>query len=149
MSLDSSRLPLQGWLFKENICIQASGDKADDRWQRTMGKKMWYTHTGILLSPKKEWNHAIGSNMVDLEIIILSEVSQWKINIELICGISKSKGTNTLICITETDSQILKTNLWLLKGKCGGGRMDWGFWIGICAHCGIWNDWPMWTSCTA
>ena len=31
---------------------------------------------GILLSHKKEWNIAICSNMGDLEIIILSEVSQ-------------------------------------------------------------------------
>ena len=28
--------------------------------------------------------------------------------------------TNELIYKTETDSQTLKTNLWLPKGKCGG-----------------------------
>ena len=34
-----------------------------------------YIYNGILLSNKKEWNNAICSN-VDLEIIILSKVSQ-------------------------------------------------------------------------
>ena len=38
-----------------------------------------HTYNGILLSHKKEWNNAICSNMeiaADLEIIIISEVSQ-------------------------------------------------------------------------
>ena len=33
-------------------------------------------HNGILVSPKKEQNNAICSKLDDLEIIILSEVSQ-------------------------------------------------------------------------
>ena len=40
-----------------------------------------YTHNGMLLSHKKEQNNVICSNMVDLEIIILSEESQRNINI--------------------------------------------------------------------
>ena len=49
----------------------------------------------------------------------------------------KKKEINELICITETDSQTLKTNLWLSKGTGGGGE-------GLAyAHCSIWNDWPM------
>ena len=40
--------------------------------------------------------------------------------ISLICGILKSD-TKEFIYKTETDSQTLKTNLWLPKGK-GGGR---------------------------
>ena len=35
-----------------------------------------HTHNEILLSHKKEQNNAICSNMIKLEIIILSEVSQ-------------------------------------------------------------------------
>ena len=35
-----------------------------------------YIHKGILLSHKKEWNNAICSNWMELETLILSEVSQ-------------------------------------------------------------------------
>ena len=60
---------------------------------------------------------------MDLEIIILSEVSQTEKNkyhmISLICGIQKN-GTNELIYKKETDSQTQRTNLWLPKGQCGG-----------------------------
>ena len=57
-------------------------------------KKMWYKcvysyiyiwihthiHNGILLSHKKEWNNAICSTWMDLDIITLSELSQRKTN---------------------------------------------------------------------
>ena len=39
----------------------------------------------------------------------------------LICGIFRKKGSNEPIYKTETDSQTLKTNLWLPKGKGGAG----------------------------
>ena len=71
---------------------------------------------------------------MDLEIIILREVRQWKDKhhmISFICVIWK-KDTNELICRTETDSQTLK-NLWLPKGTgWGRGGMDWGCGIGTC-----------------
>jgi len=35
-----------------------------------------HVYNGILLSHNKEWNNAICSNLMDLEIIILSEKSQ-------------------------------------------------------------------------
>ena len=55
--------------------------------------------------------------------ITLRNISQRKANIlSLICGILKN-GTNELIYKIETDSQTLKTDLWLPKGK-GGGRMN-------------------------
>ena len=67
---------------------------------------------------------------MDLEIIILNEVSQTEKDkyrmISLICGILKKK-TNELIYKTETDSQTQKTNLWLPKGK-GGGKDKLGGW---------------------
>ena len=53
---------------------------------------------------------------MDLEIIVLSEVSQTEKDknhmISLIRGIYKN-GTNELIQKTETESQMQKTNLWL------------------------------------
>ena len=59
---------------------------------------------------------------MDLEIIILSEVSQTKTNI-IRCHLyveSNKNDTNELFYKTETDSQISKSNLWLPKGKRGG-----------------------------
>ena len=37
---------------------------------------MVHIHNAILLSHKKEWNSAFCSNMMDIQIIILNEVSQ-------------------------------------------------------------------------
>ena len=55
----------------------------------------------------------------------------------------KIKDINESTCRTETDSQALKTNLWLPKWAGGG------VWTGdlrlVYAHCGIWDDWPMGT----
>ena len=60
-----------------------------DRW---MDKEdVVHTYSGLLLSHKKEWNDAIFSNIEDLEIIILGEVSQKEKDkyhmISLVCGI--------------------------------------------------------------
>ena len=59
------------------------------------------------------------------EIIILSEVSHTEEDkyhmISLICGIFKKMVQIKLIYKTETNSQTQKTNLWLPKGKGGGG----------------------------
>ena len=87
--------------------------------------------------------------MDGIEIIILSEVRQWKINImSLICGIFKKIDANELICRTKTDSQTLK-NLWLPKGTSGGGE-GWPGGLRLAyAHWGIWNDWSMGTCCIA
>ena len=60
---------------------------------------------------------------MDLEIVILSEISQTDKDkyhmILLICGIFKND-RNVLIYKTEIDSQTQKTNLWLPKGSGGG-----------------------------
>ena len=76
-----------------------------DRW---MDKEdVVYICKGILLSHKKEWNNAFAVTWMDLEIIILSEVSQTEKDkyhmISPICGILKND-TNELIYKTETDS---------------------------------------------
>ena len=61
---------------------------------------------------------------MDLEIIILSEISQTEKDkyhmISLTCGILKND-TDELIYKTEKDPQTWKTNLWLPKGKGGKG----------------------------
>ena len=76
------------------------------------------THTGILLSHKKEWNNLISSNKYgprdyhtkwnrsERERQLLYDITyMWNLKYD----------TNPLIYKTETDSQ--KTNLWLPKGK--------------------------------
>ena len=52
--------------------------------------------------------------------------------VSLICGIQK-KDKYELICGTETDSQTLKTNLWLPKGTgvCVGGVWGWTGGVGL------------------
>ena len=65
---------------------------------------------------------------MDLEIIILSEVSQKekdKYDIPYMWNLKKD--ANEFIYKTETDSQMQKTNLWLPKGK-GRGRDKLGVW---------------------
>ena len=59
---------------------------------------------------------------MDLEIIILSEVNQTEKNKYHITYMwNLNYDTNDLIYKRETDSQTQKTNLWLPKGKGGGG----------------------------
>ena len=61
---------------------------------------------------------------VDPEILIQSKESQIKKDkhpmMLLICGVLKND-TNELMYKTETDSQTLKTKVWLPKGKGGNG----------------------------
>ena len=61
---------------------------------------------------------------MDLEIIILSEVSQTEkhkyLKIPFMCGSYKRNDANELIYKTETDSR-QKINLWLPKSKGGRG----------------------------
>ena len=56
---------------------------------------------------------------MDLEIIILSEVSQTERQIPYVITFmwDLKYDTNELIYKTEADSQTQKTNLWLPKGK--------------------------------
>ena len=61
---------------------------------------------------------------MNLEIITLSDISQRQIPYVIIYmwNLKKKNDTNELIYKTGADSQTLKTNLWLPKGKgCGEG----------------------------
>ena len=57
--------------------------------------------------------------------------------------------TKELIYKTETDSQTLKTNLWLPKGTGGAGYGWSGGLVLAYAHCGICNYWETGTCCIA
>ena len=80
--------------------------------QKKKKKDTRHIFNGLLLSYKKIMPFA--ATWMDLEILILSEVSQkapndttymWNINY----------GTNESICRTETDSQ--RIDLWVLRGR--------------------------------
>ena len=79
---------------------------------------------------KKNEVMPFAATQVDLEIIILSEVSQRKTNIIWyhLYMESLKNDTNELVYKTETDSQIQKTNLWLPNGKGGRGKDK----LGVC-----------------
>ena len=71
----------------------------------------------------------------DLEIIILSEVSQKEKNKHHMIPLTQGNlkyGKNKPIYKRETDSQTERTDLWLLRGKGDKGRMDWEFGISGC-----------------
>ena len=63
---------------------------------------------------------------MNLEIILLSEISWTEKDKYLICLILKND-TNEFIYKTETDSQSQRMNLWLPRGK-GLGRDSQGVW---------------------
>ena len=59
--------------------------------------------------------------MDDLNIFMLSEISQAKTNTIWSHMWTLKYHTNNLISKTETDSQTYKTNSWLPKGRARGG----------------------------
>ena len=82
-----------------------------------------HIYNGILLSHKKEPNNAICSNMMDLEMIILSEVRQKKKDkyhmISLICGIQNMTQMNLTMKQKQNHRHGEQT------GGCQGGGV-WG-----------------------
>ena len=70
---------------------------------------------------------------MDLETVIQNEVSQkekTRCHIILhICGIQKN-GTDELICKAETETQMQRTNVWVLRGEGENGK-NWEIGINI------------------
>ena len=87
----------------------------------------------VQCSPKKTHTHThtqkepvpFAATWMDPQVIILSKSDKEKqisYDITRIWNLKKKKkgNTNEFIYKTETGSQILKTNLWLSKGRHGG-----------------------------
>ena len=81
-----------------------------------------HIYNGIVLSHKKEWNNAICSNMDGLRDYHTKwSKSERQIPYNTIYMWNLKYDINKLTYKTETDSQTLKTNLWLPAGKGKGG----------------------------
>ena len=87
-----------------------------------MDKDVVHVYNGIL-NIKKNEIMPFAATWLDLEIIILSEVSQT-VKDKHICRILK-KDTNELICRTETDSKALRNMV------TKGDRWGWGDGLGV------------------
>ena len=92
-------------------------------------KKMWCIYTMEYYSAiKKNEVMPFAATWMDLEIIILSEVSQRKINTQYhLYEESKKNDTNEHIYRTEIDSQTQKTNYGYQRRK-GEGTDKLGVW---------------------
>ena len=92
---------------------------------RGIGKEdVVHIYNGILLSHNKNEIMVLAVTWIDLEMIILSEVSerQTTYSITYMCNLKKTD-TDECICRTETDLQTLK-NLTVTKGD-RWGREGW------------------------
>ena len=81
-------------------------------------KDVVYLYNGILLSHKKKECH-LQQHRIDLEIIILREISHRKtnINITYMWNLKGKKKIQMNLYIKEIDPQTQKSNQWLPKGK--------------------------------
>ena len=88
---------------------------------------MWYIYTMEYYSAIKKYEiMAFGATWMQLEILILSEVSQRKspIPYDIVYMWNLKYGTNELIYRTETNSWIWRTDLWLPRGRGRGKEWD-------------------------
>ena len=99
-------------------------------------KKMQYIYTMEYYSAiKKNEMMQFAATWMDLEIIILSKVSQKEKDkyhmISLTCGIKNMMQMN-LVYETETGSETWRADMWLPRGSGDGIRMHWEFGINRC-----------------
>ena len=108
---------------------------ATDEWI----KKMWYIYTMEYYSAiKRKETGSFVEMWMDLETVIQSEVSQKEKNkyhiLTHICGTQKN-GTDQMVCRTEIETQMQRTNVWTPRGESGGGGggavMNWEIGIDI------------------
>ena len=90
---------------------------------RAMDKDMVYIDNGLLLSHKK-WNNGTLATWMDLEIIILNEVSQWKTNIIWYHLYVKSKNGYKWTYFEEQKQTHRLENLMVTKGDRLEGTVD-------------------------
>ena len=86
---------------------------------------MWYIYTMEYYSAiKKHETIHFAATWMDIEIIILSEISQAEkdkyCSLSFTCRTYFKNDSEELVYRTETDSKILKSNLGLLKRKLWG-----------------------------
>ena len=97
---------------------------------RRMDKDMAHIYSGITVI-KKEWNHAICSNMDATIDHHIKWVRKRKTHHTSYIQ-NRKYDTNEPICETVTDSQTQRTDLGLPRGRRDRGRMDREFGISRC-----------------
>ena len=93
-------------------------------------KKMWHIYNGILPIHKKEWNHAICSNMEgtrDSHTKWSKPEREKQIPYDIPYMWNLIHGTKEPIYRKEINSWRWRTDLWLPRGGEGGSGMDWEF----------------------
>ena len=112
---------------------------------------MWYIYKMEYYSAIKNGIMPFAAIWIDFEIIILSDLSQTekdKYHTRSLRGGLLIYATKKCIYKKETDSQTLKTNIWLPKGRVVG--KGWVGGLGLAkAHFCIWNGWSTGTCCIA
>ena len=101
-------------LFTITMMWQQPRCRSPDGWL----EKIWYIHTVENCSATKKETLPFATTWMDLETIMLSEISQRKTKLyHLMWALKNNINTNESIYKTEADSQTYDTNLRLLKGK--------------------------------
>ena len=95
--------------------------------------KMWYIHTMEYYSHRKEWNNTIHSNMMDLDIIMLSEFSQTVRHQHYMLSIIRwisNKDTRNLLAEQKMTHRLWKTTVTKgdrLVGEGWAGDLGWKY----------------------
>ena len=130
-SLFSSLLYLAMLPSHRQVYSGADGGVKGERQLRPKGKMVCrlsnmnemghHVYNGILLSHKKESDTAICSHLMNLEIVILSEVRQRKTNTMWYCLYVESKKKMAQMNLFTKQSQRCRKQTWLPREK-GEGR---------------------------
>ena len=119
---------------------------------RGMDKDIVHMYNAILLSHKKNKIMLLAATWTDLEIIILTEVSQTEerqvsYDIAYMCNLKKKKKKTQMNLFTKQKQthRLRETNYGYQRGK--GGREGYTGGLGLtCTHCCILNRYPTSTS---
>ena len=117
-------------------------------------KKIWYTYIYIkwnTTQPQKEWNKIMlsAATWMQLEIIILNEVSQKEIQIPYNLDMKSKIGQKWTYLQNRKRFINIEKRLMVAKEERGGSRMDKEFELSKCKLLHLENGWAMRSYCIA